>query len=228
MRYRNLILLGTSHISIESIKNVEKTIKKEKPGIVAVELDKDRLVALFSKKRKKHSLKGVGLKGFLFAVIGAYVEKKLGSIVNVEPGSEMKTAIRLAKEQNAKVALIDQHITVTLKRFSQTFSWKEKWRLLVDIFRGIFFKKKELAKIGLKDFDLTKVPEKEVIRKLIDFVKNRYPNIYKVLVQERNEYMANNLAKLIERFPKEKIVAVIGAGHEEELLSLVKQKLYKR
>ncbi len=226
MKYKNLVLIGTSHISIESVKNVEKVMADIKPNIVALELDKDRFYALLSKK-KRYLMKGVGLKGFLFALIGAYVEKKLGKIVNVEPGSEMKTAIKLARERNAKIALIDQHIIVTLRRFSQTITWKEKWHFIVDIFRGIFARKKELEKIGLKSLDLTKVPEKKVIRKLISFVKKRYPNVYKVLIQERNDYMANNLVKLMKTHPKEKIFAVVGAGHEEAILSLVKQKLYK-
>lgn len=226
MEYKNLIVIGTSHISIESVKNVEKTIEKEKPGMIALELDRDRLYALLN-KGKKRSLRGIGFKGFLFALIGAYVEKKLGKIVNVKPGAEMLAAIKLAKKHKIKIALIDQHIVITLRRFSQTFTWKEKWHIVVDIFRGIFFKKQELKKIGLKELDLTKVPDKKVIRKLILFVKKRYPNIHKVLIKERNEVMSINLAKLMKIYPEEKIVAVVGAGHEDEIIDLVKQKLYK-
>lgn len=226
MHYKNLIVIGTSHISIESIKTVEKTIEKEKPEFVALELDRDRFYSLL-KKGGKRSLRGVGFKGLLFALIGAYVEKKLGKIVNVDPGAEMLAAIKMAKKHKSKVALIDQHIVITLRRFSQTFSWKEKGHLIVDIFRGIFFKKRELEKIGMKKLDLTKVPDKKVIKKLISYVKKRYPNIYLVLIKERNEVMSSNLAKLMHEHPNEKIVAVIGAGHEEDILRLVKQKIYK-
>lgn len=226
MEYKNLKIIGTSHISIESIRNVERTIEQEKPGIIALELDKDRFHSLISKK-KGRPLRGISLKGYLFALIGAYVEKKLGKIVNVEPGAEMLTAINLARKHNARIALIDQHISVTLKRISQTLSWAEKWHFIADIFIGIFAGKKELEKIGMKNLDLTKVPEKDVIRKLIIFVKKRYPNLYNVLIKERNEVMARNLAELMQKEPKTGILAVVGAGHEEELLRLVKQKEYK-
>ncbi|MFC1727843.1 TraB/GumN family protein [Nanoarchaeota archaeon] len=226
MKYKNLTIIGTSHISIESVKKVEETIEGKKPDIVALELDKDRFYSLLNKKKGRR-LSGVGMKGFLFGVIGAYVEKKLGKIVNVEPGSEMLAAIKLAKKHKIAVALIDQHISITLKRFSQTFSWKEKWNLIIDIFRGMFSKEKELEKIGLKSLDLTRVPEKKVIKKLIGFVKKRYPNIHNVLIKERNEVMSTNLAKLMVSRPKETIVAVIGAGHEEDILNQVKQKVYK-
>ena len=45
--------------------------------------------------------------------------------------------------------------------------------------------------------------------------------------EERNDVMANNLAQLITKYPNEKILAVIGAGHEEEMMKLIKEKLYK-
>ena len=43
-----------------------------------------------------------------------------------------------------------------------------------------------------------------------------------MLVEERNNVMAANLRKIMQRYPDKKIVAIIGAGHEEELLELIK------
>jgi pheromone shutdown protein TraB len=72
---------------------------------------------------------------------------------------------------------------------------------------------------------LTKVPEEKLIQQLIKQLKQRYPSIYKVLIQERNKVIAKNLAALIKRNPEDKIVAVVGAGHETELVGLVGKKL---
>ncbi len=160
---------------------------------------------------------------FIFNIIGAWVEKKLGKLVGVKPGSEMIKAISLARKSKTKIALIDQDIEITLARISKTFSWKEKLNLVIDLLKGLFFKKRELKALGIKNLDLTKVPSKTLIKKLTQRVKQRYPNLHKVLVEERNNVMAKNLQHIMGEYPDKKILAVIGAGHEEELIELIKK-----
>ncbi len=214
-------IIGTSHISPESLKKVEAEILKTKPGIVAIELDKKRLLALLSKGKQKISfrdIKRIGLKGWLFAIIGAWAERKLGAKVGVAPGSEMLKAVTTAQQIGAKIALIDQDIEVTLRKFSRALSWKEKFTFIIDVFKGVVLKK------GIQ-VDLAKVPSQKTISKLIADVQKRYPNVYKVLVEERNEYMARKLAGIIKHYPEENIVAVIGAGHEKEIVQLLRKFL---
>jgi pheromone shutdown protein TraB len=168
-------------------------------------------------------IKVIGLKGFLFNIIGAWIEKKLGKMVGVEPGSEMMTAINLAKKHNIKIELIDQDIELTLQRISKELTWKERLNFVIDILKGIFLRKSELRKLGITNIDLTRVPSKSLIKKLTKIMKERYPGLYRVLVEERNNVMAANLKKIMEDFPDKKIVAVIGAGHEDELMDLIKE-----
>lgn len=219
MNYKNLMLLGTSHIAKQSLEDVKSAIEGWKPDIVALELDKRRLHALFKKpgKIRLYDIKRVGIKGFVFSVIGSWAEKKLGNMVGVAPGSEMKSAVILARKSNIKIALIDQDIEITLKRFSRSLTWREKWNFIADILKAIFAREKSI------EFDLTKVPGKKTIEKLIAQVKKRYPNVYKVLIEERNEVMANNLHKVMSEHPGKRILAIIGAGHEEDILSLIKK-----
>ena len=219
MNYKNLTIIGTSHIAKQSLEDVEKEIEGQRPDIIALELDKNRLYGLFKKQGKIriYDIKRVGLKGFIFSLIGAWAEKKLGKLVGVAPGSEMKIAVRLAKKHNIKIALIDQDIEITLKRFSKSLTWGEKWNFLVDIVKAIFVRKNVI------EFDLTKVPSRKVIKKLVGQVKKRYPNIYKVLIEERNDVMAENLKKIMEDHQDKKILAIVGAGHEDDILELVKK-----
>jgi pheromone shutdown-related protein TraB len=222
MKYQNLTIIGTSHIAKQSLDEVKKAIETEKPDIIALELDKQRLYALMSSKREKISFSSifkVGFKGFLFSLIGAWAEKRLGEYGGVMPGTEMKTAIKLSKKYKIKLALIDQDIQITLKKLSKSLSWKEKWNFIADMFRAVILREKEV------EFDLRTVPSKEIIQKMINKVKKRYPNIYKVLVAERNEYMAKKLVRLMKA--EEKILAIVGAGHEEEMINLVKKNLNK-
>jgi len=226
MEYKNLILIGTSHIAKQSMHEVTSAIETEKPEIIAIELDKRRYYALTHNIKRKVSLldiKVIGLKGFLFNIIGAWIEKKLGKMVGVEPGSEMMTAINLAKKHNIKIELIDQDIELTLQRISKELTWKERLNFVIDILKGIFLRKSELRKLGITNIDLTRVPSKSLIKKLTKIMKERYPGLYRVLVEERNNVMAANLKKIMEDFPDKKIVAVIGAGHEDELMDLIKE-----
>ena len=214
------MIMGTSHIAKESLIEVENTIEEQKPDFIALELDQKRYHALLYNKKgpiRLKQIREIGIKGFLFSLIGAFIEKKLGEYVGVAPGSEMITAIKLAKKNKIQIALIDQDIDITLKRFSKTLSWKEKWNFVVDIVKGLIFRKKEV------DFDLTKVPSKKVIDILIKKVKSRYPNIYKVLIEERNQVMASKLNQLIMKNPDKKILAIVGAGHGEEIINLIKK-----
>jgi len=222
MKYKNLTLLGTSHIAKQSLREVEEAINKEKPDIVALELDRKRLAALLEKERpsiRLRDIKRIGFKGFLFSAIGAWAEKKLGEKVGVSPGSEMKRAFELAKEKGIGIAMIDQDIEVTLRKISKMLTWREKWNFVVDAFKAMVLKKKEVI------FDLSKVPSEKVIKKLTSKVKKRYPNLYYVLVEERNKIMAKNLAVLCSKHPKKRILAIIGAGHEKEIIGLVREML---
>ncbi len=219
LKYKNLTVLGTSHISSESIKEVKKTIIETNPKIVALELDYSRFQALISKEKGNKSIKymfKVGFTGFLFALIGSWAEKKLGNVVGVSPGSEMKKAIELSKNLNYSISLIDQDINITLKNLSKRFTWKERFRFIFDLFRSLFTKQKI-------NFDLKEVPSDEVIRKLLYQVRKRYPNLYKVLVKDRNIVMAKNLYNLINKNPNDNIIAVVGAGHETDIINLIKR-----
>ena len=218
MKYGDLTIIGTSHIAKQSLDEVERAINVEKPDIIALELDRRRLYSLFKKpgRIRIYDIKKIGIKGFVFSLIGAWAGKKLGKMVGVMPGSEMKKAVKLAKKNKIKIALIDQDIEITLRKFSKSLTWKEKWNFFADVVKAVFSKKKTL------EFDLTKVPSKKVIKKLVGQVKKRFPNVYNVLIEERNHIMAENLRKIMEMHPDKKILAIVGAGHEDDILNLIK------
>lgn len=217
----NLIVIGTSHISPDSLKRVYDTIIDLKPDFVAIELDKKRLFALTQKEARGPSIKDIGrlgVKGWLFAKLGGWVERSLGKKVGVSPGDEMLRAVAAAGKVQARLALIDRDIEVTLKRFNKQLTWKERWRFFVDLIKGLFG-------VDVMAFDISKVPSQKVVDELVNRVRDRYPSVYRVLIEERNEFMAKSLAGLMRRFPDAKIVAVVGAGHESEIPVLLKKYL---
>jgi pheromone shutdown protein TraB len=219
-----ITLLGTSHIAQQSILQIRKSIEKTMPDIVALELDTRRAHSLFKKEKSKISYKVipiVGLKGYLFAKVGQIVQQKLGGVVGVDPGSDMREGLIQAKKHKLDVALIDQPIEITLKNFSKTLSWKERFRFVGDIFGSIVSKQKQLEKFGMDNFDLRTVPGKEVIKKMIGYLKKRYPSIHKSLIEDRNKYMVKKLILLQKKNPGKEILAIVGAGHEDGMQELL-------
>ena len=218
--FRNLIILGTSHIAIESVNEVKRIIEDEKPEIIALELDSLRFKKLVSKKKQKFSIKSLTSSESILNSLGALIEKKLGEKVGIRPGEEMFTAINLALKNKIQLVLIDQPIQITFKRLSTKITFKEKLRFIFDIVSSLIFQKKKIK------IDLTKVPEKKLIKKIINEVKKRYPNIYLVLIKERNIYMAKQLTELIKL--GKKTLVIIGAGHEDDIINILKCNSQKK
>lgn len=218
--FKNLTTIGTSHIARQSLEEIEDFIETRKPDIIALELDARRAYALMHKVKRRlgwRDIRRIGLKGFLFGMLGSWVEKKLGAKVGIKPGAEMRLALKLAQQHRVQVAFIDQDIEVTLKKLSKAFCWKEKWSLVKDIFKVLVLRKAEIK------FDLTKVPGQELIKELTSKVKKEYPHLYMVLVTERNSIMAKRLTALVKSYPSKHILAVVGAGHELEILEIIKK-----
>ncbi len=226
-RYRNLVIVGTSHIAGQSVEEVKKTILSIRPAVVAIELDRRRLFSMLNKDAKKRlslrDIRSIGFKGYLFSLFGEYFEKKLGQKTGFAPGDEMLTGYHLGREVGAKIALVDQDISITLRRFSEKLTWREKWRFLRDIFSSIFFARRQMRKYGISNIDLNKVPEEKIIRKLTGYLKENYPNVHLVLVEERNIILAKNLSHLMASHPDSEIVAILGAGHVGDVLKLIKE-----
>ena len=219
-----LQIIGTSHIAAQSVQEIERAIEQQKPDIICVELDIQRASALLDERKRKITVAQIlqiGVKGYVFAKLGQYVQQKLGKVVGVAPGSDMKTALEIARKTKIDVAFIDQPIQITLKKFSKALTWKEKMRFVIDFFKGIFSPKKQMKKLGLQNLDLRKVPKDELILKMMGQVQERYPSIYKVLVEDRNKYMVKKLVILLRKHPDKKILAVVGAGHVSGMKKLL-------
>ncbi len=215
--YKNITILGTSHISKESIEKVRKITKESKYDIIALELDSSRIKSLFSEKNTNivFLIKNLGLKGALFALTASYIQKKLGKYTGIDPGSEMKEAIKIARRQNIKIALIDQPIQITIKKLTSQITRKEKFTFLKEILFFPYYRKKYI------NFDIKKVPSQRVIEQLVNIIKEQYPTVYRILIEERNKIMAKNLNKLTY-LNNNKILAIVGAGHIEGIMGELK------
>jgi pheromone shutdown protein TraB len=120
-----LKIIGTAHVSEKSVEEVKNAILEDKPQVVAIELDAGRYQRLMREKSGIEEktdisvsdiIKGDNIGLFLISGLLTYMQKKIGSDLGVKPGSEMLAAIEAAEEVEAKIALIDRDINLTLKR----------------------------------------------------------------------------------------------------------------
>ena len=134
-------VVGTAHVSQESVDEVERVIEAEGPDVVAVELDEGRFRQLKGETPDDLDaadlLQGNTVFQFLAYWMLSYVQTRLGDRFDVEPGAEMLAAVETSEALGIDVALVDRDIQVTIQRFWARLSSLEKLRLLGGLAFGV-------------------------------------------------------------------------------------------
>jgi pheromone shutdown-related protein TraB len=205
---KDIHLVGTAHVSRESVDLVNQVLNEKDPDTVCVELCKSRYESLTQKKtwQEANIFRVIrDKKAFLLLsnLILAYFQKKIGHKLGIKPGEEMIRAIEAADRMGAEVHLADRDIRITLAR---------TWRLM-----GLWTKIKLLAQIitsagGLESITEEQIEEmkkRDVLETLLSEIGEELPEVKHILIDERDQY----LTQKIRTAPGKKIVAVVGAGH---------------
>ncbi|MCJ2512966.1 MAG: TraB/GumN family protein [Candidatus Thermoplasmatota archaeon] len=206
-----IILVGTAHISKDSITEVKKVIEEYHPDIVADELCKRRHEGIINKDRWENTpitslLKSNNAYFMLAQTFLSSIQRRLGKDQGVEPGSEMIAAINEAKKNNLKIALVDRDISITLKRAWKKMGFREKIRLTWEFLKAIVGYEEE----DLDQIDLKEMMDQDIISTMMDEFGEIAPSVSEVLIHERDKYIAK---KILNESQKGRVVAVIGAGH---------------
>lgn len=209
IKTKEVVIVGTAHVSKKSIEEVKETIEKVKPDVVAVELCNRRYQALIQEKHQDVPIIDVIRRGeaplLLFQLMLSYFQRKIGEEYGVKPGEEMIAAIKKAEEIGADVILIDRDIGITFKRFWNSLSILEKLRLLYHLIKSLFF--------GEEDMEVDEMLKEDVLEALVKEFRKISPSAAKILIDERDAYMAFNILSALNTY--DKIVAVVGAGHKK-------------
>jgi len=205
---KEYVLVGTAHVSASSIDEVRAVIRDEKPDTVGVEIDAGRYKSLSEPQNwQKLDIFQVlrDKKGFLLMANLALstFQKRIGVDLETKPGQEMLAAVEVAAEVGATSVFIDREVQVTLRRAWRKSSFFGKSKLLMLLFGSVFNDEKvDAGKIE----DLKK---KNELEGMMDELAKELPTIKKVLIDERDQYLATSLFQTTGK----KLVAVVGAGH---------------
>ncbi|MFC2419529.1 MAG: TraB/GumN family protein [Treponema maltophilum] len=205
---REIILVGTAHISKESMEEVDKTVRDTLPDCVAVELDEQRYESIKSPEAWKNLDIVKVLKekrGFIMLanlVLGSF-QRRMGADVGVKPGDEMRSALTVSEELGIPVAMVDRPIQTTLRRAWAKNSLWGKLKLLSALFAAAFEKEEISAE------QIESLKSSNEMDSMMDELAGYLPTVKEVLIDERDRYLASH----IWNCKGKKVLAVLGAGH---------------
>lgn len=203
-------IVGTAHVSQQSIDDVRAAIEEFHPDVVAIELDPARYAALKKKAQAPSVDDLLEVKNFntlLVQWLLAYLQRKIGVDVGVEPGAEMKAAIEESEQRNIPVALVDRDIRLTLLRFWKSLGIIEKIKMLYVLIVSIA----ELDNV--EAIDIESLKQQSVIDAVMEEFRKFSPNGARALIDERDAFIAHQILGLKNQRPDGRILAVVGAGH---------------
>jgi pheromone shutdown-related protein TraB len=210
---KEIIIVGTAHVSKTSVEEVRSAIREARPDTVAVELCQARYDVMMNPLAWQNMdiFKVVKEKkaAFLMAsLVMSSFQRRIGEKLGVKPGDEMRAAIEEAKALGIEVVLVDRNVQITLARAWRGLSLWKKMKLIYAALLAIF----EAEEIDEKDIE--KLKEKDVLTTAVEEMAKYAPTIKEVLIDERDAYMARKLADISTG----KVLAVIGAGHMHGLM----------
>jgi len=191
---------GTSHVSEKSLELIDEKIQEHDPDFVALELDLTRLNALLSDEKQRNG-------GPIFIRMIKTFQDFAGGKTGVMPGEEMLHAYEKSMEEDREVALIDQDISVTIQKL-KSIRFSEKLKAFAQLV---------ISFVGSTGFDLNDIPEDEFLDQLLFEMAFKFPDMYDVLVEERNEHMTRALKQVQQDNPDADIVAFVGAAHRKAI-----------
>jgi pheromone shutdown-related protein TraB len=212
---REIILIGTAHVSRESIDEVTRAIREENPGQVCVELDEGRYASISQNDNwEKLNIAKVFKEGKGFLLMANLVlsgfQRRMGDELGVKPGEEMKAALETANELGIPYGLCDREISITLRRAWARCGLWSKCKLLASLLSSAFTTEK------MSQEEIENLKNRNELDGMMDELSSYLPKVKETLIDERDRYLAAKIWSTGIEVKKEtglKQIAVVGAGH---------------
>ncbi len=208
----SVTLLGTAHVSKASADKVQELIATGKYDAVAVELCPSRhKVIVNPDAMAKMDLFQIIKKGQASMVaaslaLGAF-QQRMAEQFDIEPGAEMRVALKDAQAAKLPVLLIDREIGTTLKRIYRNVPWWKRFNLFAGLIASVISKEK------FSTAEIERLKEGDVLESSFAQFAENEKDLFRPLISERDEYMSARLIKECKENNYQHILVVIGAGH---------------
>lgn len=216
---KEIILIGTAHVSKHSAEQVKEVIDLERPDSVCIELDEQRYQSVMDGNQWKDMdifkvIKEKKATLLLMNLAISSFQNRIAKQFGIKPGSEMIQGIESAKEVNATLVLADRNIQITFSRIWNKIGLKGKATLLFSIFAGIF------SREDISEQELEEMKKQDTINAMLQEFTENFPRLKVPLIDERDQY----LAQKIKGAPGDKVVAVLGAAHVPGIKNEIKKE----
>ena len=217
-----ITLVGTAHVSQNSVDEVRAVIEEVNPDHICLELDKGR----YDSKTKDQSYSSTSLKkifkeGKAFLVLAntalASFQKKMGTQTGSAPGEETLGASKIAEEKGIPYSFCDREIQITLKRAWAKSNLWNKAKLISALLSSAFDKEE------IKPEELEQLKNSDTIQEMMNELAKELPGAKAALIDERDRYLATSIMQA----PGHNKVSVIGAGHASGIVKTM-EKLEKK
>ena len=204
---KEIILVGTAHVSLQSVELVRQVIEEERPDSVCIELDDKRYENLKNPKAWEETDIVQVIKrnqvGFMLAnlALSAY-QRRMAKQLGTQVGGEMLQGIASAETVGAQLVLADRDIQTTFLRIWRKLSLWEKCKLLASLFFSF-------DDDTIQEEDLQNMLEADMLESVLHEVRETFPKIGDILISERDQYLSHK----IKTAPGQKVVAVLGGAH---------------
>ncbi|MCA0969790.1 TraB/GumN family protein [Halobacillus litoralis] len=205
---KELILIGTAHVSKQSAEQVKQVIEEEHPDSVCVELDEQRYRSIKEGDQWKNTdifqvIKDRKATLLLMNLAISSFQRRMAKQFGIKPGQEMIQGIESADEMGAELVLADRNIQITFSRIWSNIGLMGKMKLLASIVYSIF------SNESISEEELEKMKSQDMLDGMLQDMTEHFPSLKKPLIDERDQY----LAQKIKESPGDKVVAVLGAAH---------------
>jgi pheromone shutdown-related protein TraB len=205
---KEIILIGTAHVSKESAEEVRQIIEREQPDTVCIELDDVRFESMQNKDKYQNTdivqiIRNKKVLSMMANLVLASFQKKMADQLGIQPGSEMMQGIASAREIGAELVMADRDIQTTLNRVWRSVGFAGKIKLMTQLVLSVFDDEE------ITEEELSELKELDALDKMLDELAELFPALKRTLIDERDMY----LSEKIKHAPGQKIIAVLGAGH---------------
>jgi len=218
---RDIILVGTAHVSNQSAELVKQVIAEYKPDCIAVELCEARFRSLRDPERwKSTNLVTVIRQGKAYALLAQIIlaayQRKLGDQFKIKPGAEMLVAADLADEAQIPCVMADRDINITLRRTWGSLGISGILRLSMSILRSMLVKHGDITAE-----EIERLKQSDALEEVMKEFSQALPEVRTALIDERDQFLTHK----IREAPGKKVVAVIGAAHVPGILRWINQPI---